>query len=154
VKARDLLKTARKLVPDRGKPRQSDLRRATSTTYYALFHALARCCADCLIGTSPARRSNKAWRQAYRALDHGFAKNACKNGKIRDFPNDIQDFADQFVAMQAKRHDADYDPDMRITKSVVLNDVNTTANAIARFENTPVLDRIAFAALVLLKERG
>ena len=41
-----------------GRPNQADLRRAVSTTYYALFHALARCCANTLIGATPATGAN------------------------------------------------------------------------------------------------
>ena len=33
-----------------GRPVQAELRRAVSATYYALFHALARCCANMLVG--------------------------------------------------------------------------------------------------------
>ena len=67
---RDLLVTARQLAKARpSKPRQADLRRAVSTSYYAAFHALAQDCADRLVGTT-RQRSEPAWRQAYRALDH------------------------------------------------------------------------------------
>jgi len=98
----DLLSVADDLVSANiGKPRQSSLRRAVSTVYYAMFHCLARCCADTLIGSSGADRSKPAWRQVYRALDHGFAKNSCRNQEfIKKFPKDIEDFANSFVSMQ------------------------------------------------------
>ncbi len=92
----DLIKTARRLSSPRGskKPRQSDLKRAVSTAYYAMFHAMCRNCADCLIGKTKALRSEPAWRQAYRAVEHSHAKNQCKNKAIlAKFPQDIQHFA-------------------------------------------------------------
>ena len=113
MKPSDLIETARDLTRAKsGKPRQASLRRATSAIYYALFHCLARTCADMIVGGRGADRSKSAWRQAYRALQHGWAKRRCQNHKIvNDFPVAIQDFAGMFVEMQDKRHRADYDPD-------------------------------------------
>ncbi|WP_421952381.1 hypothetical protein [Pelagibacterium sp.] len=155
MKPADLLHTARDLVSSsNGKPRQSNLLRATSTAYYALFHALARSCADLLIGGSGAVRSKSAWHQAYRALEHGVCKNACKNGKIANFPQEIQDFANLFVTMQEKRHIADYDPNAKVFKSTVLLDIEQVEFVITSFEATPLKDRRAFAAFVLFKQRA
>jgi uncharacterized protein (UPF0332 family) len=117
----DLLKAATDLVSsNKGKPRQANLLRAISTTYYALFHVLAKACADLLIGASRAARSEGAWRQVYRALDHGQAKNACKNkDQMERLPQELQDFAILFISMQEKRHKADYHPKMVVYKSDV-----------------------------------
>ncbi|MYC32883.1 MAG: hypothetical protein F4X64_06865 [Chloroflexi bacterium] len=65
----DLLDVARRLAE--GNPSQTDLRRAISSVYYALFHAIAQSNADTLVGDAPLVRDPDAWRQAYRALDHG-----------------------------------------------------------------------------------
>ena len=48
----DLIATARELAGavDGPLPRQTNLRRAVSTTYYSLFHCLAENCADTLVG--------------------------------------------------------------------------------------------------------
>jgi uncharacterized protein (UPF0332 family) len=151
---RDLLKTASKLVPQRGKPKQSDLLRATSTTYYALFHTLAKSNADCLIGGTVSQRNNQAWTQTYRSLDHGVAKNACLNqSMIALFPDEIRNFADLFVAMQAKRHTADYDPTARHSKSSVLIDIKIAEDAITRFNRVSIKHKRAFAAYILFKNR-
>ena len=153
---RDLLKSARDLVNvANGKPRQANLLRATSTTYYALFHTLARTCADLLIGGASSARSKPAWRQVYRALEHRHAKSICQNGtKISKFPQEIQDFANMFASMQEKRHQSDYDPQVKAYKSAVLNDINGVEAAIADFERAPLKDRRAFAAYVLFKTRS
>lgn len=154
MQARDLIKTAKELAGSGdGKPRQSNLRRATSTAYYALFHALARCCADSLVGGPSAQRSKPAWRQVYRALEHGFSKNACQHGAISRFPQEIQDFANMYVQMQDKRHTADYDPDAKSFKSAVMNDIAAAEVAIDDFTSTSLKDRRAFAAFVLFKHR-
>ena len=55
----DFIATARDLAQAniRGRPRQTNLRRAVSTTYHALFHAIAGCCADTLVGGPNSNRS-------------------------------------------------------------------------------------------------
>ena len=152
---RDLIKTAGDLaVSGNGKPRQSNLLRATSTSYYALFHTLARCCANVLIGGTSADRSKHAWKQAYRALEHGVVKRCCQKSAIMEkFPQEIQDFAAMFVTMQEKRHSADYDPEARTYKSTVLIDLQSVEKVISDFSKVPIKDRRAFAAYVLLKTR-
>ncbi|MCY4232684.1 MAG: hypothetical protein OXE59_02930 [Bacteroidetes bacterium] len=47
------------------KPRQSELPRAVSSAYYAMFHCICQTHADVLSGASPKNRNNKAWLQAY-----------------------------------------------------------------------------------------
>lgn len=128
-----------------------DLRRATSSAYYALFHALARQCADLIVGGPGARRSRPAWRQTYRAVEHGAARGACVDQRITRFPEAIQDFANAFVTMQAKRHKADYDPSARFAKFEVAQDIATARQAILAFHTAPLQDRRAFCVWVLLK---
>lgn len=154
----DLLNTADDLVSGTGtarKPRQSNLRRAVSTAYYAMFHCLASCCADTLVGSHNADRSKPAWRQIYRAVEHGTAKNSCKNQNIvKKFPKEIEDFANAFVSLQEKRHSADYDPFPSFSKLEIKNDISATRETIKAFRSSPIKDRRAFAAFVLFKIRS
>lgn len=154
MKPLDLIASANILVRScKGKPSQVSLRRATSSAYYAMFHCLARTCADLLVGGSNAARSKHAWRQTYRALEHGFAKSACKDGIVTKFPKAIEDFANNFVALQEKRHAADYDPSVKLTKSEVIADIAAAQEAITQFQREQAKDRRAFAAHVLFKKR-
>ena len=149
----DLIVTARRLAranPQR--PRQADLKRAISTAYYAIFQSLARQCADLFIGVGP-HRSDWAWTHVYRALDHGFAKNACIQAGKLGFPPEIVNFADSFVLMQEERHRADYDPNARYSRAETQILISNAEQAIAGFKKAPRRDRLAFAALVLLKRR-
>ncbi len=103
MQPRDLIITARRTVGQgrKGKPRQSDLKRALSTAYYAMFHALCRNCADCLVGKTNANRSLSAWTQAYQAMEHGHAKNQCRNKTVMaKFPDEIQSFVSKFQVLQ------------------------------------------------------
>lgn len=69
------------------------------------------------------------------------------------FPPDIQDFAGTFATLQTKRHDADYDPYLRLTKSQVEVDIAMASSAIEAFERQAKKDRRAFATHVILKKR-
>ncbi len=155
MQPRDFIATARDLAgTNRRRPRQTNLRRAVSTAYYALFHCLTACCADTLAGRAGAGSSAEAWRQAYRALNHGPAGSRCKEAVAeRNFPPGILDFAMLFTAMKRERERADYDPDARFTKAEVTQHINETATTISGFLATSIKDRRAFAVYVLLRTR-
>ena len=124
-----------------------------SSSYYALFHCLAKNCADLLARTG-ANTSRPAWRQAYRALQHGTTKSRCEQREVmREFPNPIQDFGNLFVEMQRKRHTADYDPDAQFRKSDVVTDIERVEDVVTRFSRVAAKDRRAFAIHVLLAQR-
>jgi uncharacterized protein (UPF0332 family) len=149
-----LIVTARKLAKASPmRPRQADLKRSVSTAYYALFHALAKDAADLLVGGGPAR-ADRAWVQVYRALEHGFAKNACKEARNLGFPVQIIDCANEFIDLQEVRHAADYDPEARFSRAEALDWVARAEAAIAKLRMTVRRDRKAFAVQVLFKKRS
>ena len=150
-----LLRIAADLVnANAGEPRPTELRRAVSAAYYALFHCLARSCADAPVGGSQAPRNAAAWRQAYRALEHGEARKRCSRVDVmRAYPVAIRDFAEHFLEMQADRHAADYDPHASFDKHEVLNALDRTRRAIDGFLAAPPGDRRAFAVYLLTKVR-
>ena len=180
MEASSFIKTARELLPARqGRPRDANLRRAVSTAYYAMFHCLARSCADTLIGKSgPVRktdawarthhghggprygvaagavRTTDAWTRTYRALNHGEANRRCRNAKgIEPFPQSTRLFADTFVRMQKQREHADYAPDAVFIKTDVMQRITEAERAIKAFEKESAADRRAFAAYILFKSR-
>ena len=152
----DFIATARDLAQasTRGRPRQTNLRRAVSTTYYALFHAIAACCADTLVGGPNSNRSEGAWLQVYRALEHGYARRRCAHRDIEKFPDEVQDFANQFVQMQQERHRADYSPAGTFYKDWVLQKIAEAEYQLGRFSRVPLRDRRAFAVHVLMPVRA
>ena len=157
IKSDDLIAAALDLVTagGRGRPRQANLRRAVSTAYYAMFHCLAAICADLLVGGEGSERSEPAWRQVYRALEHGAARQRCNRPAIMQrFPAEIQDFAEKFVLMQQKRHQSDYGPEGVFDKDTVLQDIIAVAEAIAKLRQVPVKDRRAFAVYLLFPLRN
>lgn len=58
-----------------------------------------------------------------------------------------------FIAMQLKRHDADYNPSARATKSEVVADIDAARVSIESFMATEAKHRRAFAVWVLIKDR-
>ena len=137
-----------------GRPRQVELRRAVSTAYYALFHALALCCANMVVGSTPGNRNEEAWRQTYRALEHGRARSQCENRAILRFPPEICKFGEKFVEMQQYRHFADYAPEARFERDEVLQLIDQTEQSLSDFDDVPSIDRRAFAVYVLFRSRG
>lgn len=150
----DLLSLADRLAKaSPKKPRQADLRRSISTAYYALFHALAKSGADLLVGTTKAYRSEKAWQQMYRAIDHGRARTASEAARNLGFPQALKDCADAFVELQKARHDADYDPLYRPARHDAQLAVVRARDAIAKLRSAPVKHRRAFAVQLLMQKR-
>ena len=141
----------------RGRPRQAELRRAVSAAYYALFHTLAGNCANLLVGDRASTPTRQAWRQAYRSLDHRRVRKQCTERRpkrtLDRFPQEIRNFANQFVRMQDLRHLADYDPFQDFTRLEVLLQIENTITAIAQFEQARRSHRRAFAVFVLFDLR-
>ena len=148
----DLLDIAQRLSA--GNPIQTDLRRAISSVYYALFHAICQSNADTVVGDDPQSRDQPAWRQTYRALEHGYARQRCILARRNPrFAPSIQTIADRFVVIQALRHQADYDPDTSFEQREILAAINEADDYITAFRAAPNAERRAFAVYVLMRER-
>jgi len=138
----------------RGRPRRTDLNRAISSIYYALFHTLAAYGADLLVGRTKGTRSEPAWQQAYRSLEHGKARQQCERKKyISKFPGEVEDFASLFSQMQRLRHLADYHPDASFSRLEVLRWLDLSRNAINDLNSVPDRDLRAFAVYLPLPMR-
>jgi hypothetical protein len=59
-----------------GPPRQANLRRAISSAYYAVFHAIATAAADAFVGR--AHRRAPRYALAYRHIEHKRLKDVCE----------------------------------------------------------------------------
>ena len=154
---KDLLETAKQLLDPgikRGRPRQTNLRRAISTAYYAVFHSLCHMCADAFIGNNNDMR--EAWRQVYRSLGHGYIKDRCASNYMKQcFPLNVRNFCFIFKQLQEKRHEADYNPLERFLQKDVEEAISQADIAISLIEkeNLELKHRRAFAAWVLFKNR-
>lgn len=154
MSSQDLIATAQYLL-DRpvSDQTQADLRRGMSTLYYALFCELASMCADYIAGPKTGAHSKHAWKQCYRALEHTHSREACKQAGQRGFPQDIRDFANAYVTMQAKRHRCDYTPEHPVRPTELRRAISSTKKALLKLAAATESDRRAFCAFVLLKSR-
>jgi hypothetical protein len=117
-----------------------------------LFHAIAKDAADLLVGVG-AERSDKAWAQIYRSLQHGEAKNACESFRNLTPEPSFKLCAATFVTLQQKRHDADYDPHFRILRSEAIDLIDQAELAIGNLLASSKRDRREFAVSLLMKKR-
>ncbi len=117
---------------------QTELRRAVSCAYYAMFHTLAASNANTLIGASPADQQRWTWQQTYRAVDHRPTRNKLSHASLGGrFPIAIQDFGDVFTLAQQARHSADYDPHSEFLPTDVTGLIDKVEAAINDFNQTP-----------------
>jgi uncharacterized protein (UPF0332 family) len=82
-------------------------RRAVSTAYYAVFHAIDKLCADYV--SRSAMRSSDEYLRVYRALDHAPLKNAFGKSPLKDNAV-LREIGSMVVILQNERHRADYLP--------------------------------------------
>ncbi len=145
----DLLNIAAHLAKlEEGKPRQASLRRAISSAYYALFHALAALCANALVGYS------KPWNvyaPIYRTLDHGRAKDVFKRMLAGSTPN-IASVGQTFILLQERRHTADYDPSpFRIGRAETLDLIEQAKQAVSRLDALAEDERLIVATQLIAR---
>ncbi len=133
---------------------QSHLKRAVSTAYYAMFHAICASAAELLPDASADPATSAAWLQAYRGPEHTHARNQCRNsGLMAPFPAEIREFARIFVDNQGHRNQADYNPLSDFASSDVSQIIEDAENAINDLLTAPGSTRRAFAVTVLLRNR-
>lgn len=153
----DLLEQAFHLARREPKrPRQASLRRAVSTTYYALFHLLIE----------EAVRNWKRPRERYalaRMFEHQNMSSVCRScrdnltsrlARATAVETGIHRIADTFATMQQRRHTADYDSSFRWTRTQAIEAVESVEGAVASWKairhETTAQD---FLVTLLIKER-
>jgi uncharacterized protein (UPF0332 family) len=161
-----LLEQAERLVarPAGGQPRQADIRRAISTAYYAVFHAALTAVADEFIGAT--RRGTPAYGLAYRSIDHRWLRDLCEDVKkptppakytpylpAKGIGPNVIAFATELVALQEKRHAADYDAVLRFRRADAEAAIKSARAALRRLEKAPSEKRNAFLTLLAFPPR-
>lgn len=161
-----LAQAARLAAPQRGAPRQTDLARAISAAYYALFHHLLGQMADELVGK--AHKSTPEYELVYRSVNHGSLAKLCDDatksplpakyrrieGLPQGFSSRVQICATALTELQEKRHQADYAPRARFLKSDVLNANGQASSGISAINNTDENERRVFLYLMAFAPRS
>jgi uncharacterized protein (UPF0332 family) len=148
-----------------GRPRQADVRRAISTAYYGLFHAVVMAAVDIYVGKT--NRDTGRYGLAYRTVDHSWLRDLCKEVQKPTLTNRFKPYApsDGFGAnivalaiavceLQQKRHAADYDVMIKVNRSDAAFAIRAARAALVRFSESSDDKRIAFLSLLLFQPRA
>lgn len=154
------------LSAKKGTPFQSDMRRAVSSAYYAMFHHLSRAAADHLVGSSPSNRKRLEYDLAYRSLQYSSMFEACEAVRKttlspkyaracgrQSFGAEIRTCATEFVDLQRIRHAADYSPSQRFTKAQVGAFVATARYGMHQLDTCSDAEKRLFLALLVFRVR-
>lgn len=142
------------------RPRQADLRRSISSSYYGLFHALAGAASEWPVGSMKKHQSQYAL--IYRTIDHGHILDTLKKlpREINELSHDLGNphsswpkLAEAVHILQALRHSADYDPIRRFAKSEAEEAISLARDAIAMFERLPDAQRHYFLTRLVARPR-
>jgi hypothetical protein len=147
-----------------GRPRQVDIRRSISASYYGLFHAVLTAAADLVIGQY--NRSEPRYGLVYRSIDHKWLREFCRDVLRQTLPDryrqyspqagfsaDLKAFATAVVELQEKRHTADYDPMVQMEQSDAILLTRTARAALTKFQNAEADERAIFLTLLLFEPR-
>jgi len=146
----DLIATARQLANvHQRRPRQADLRRSISTSYYALFHGLAELTAGRLVGSTGATQKSAAWMRVHRNLNHLTAKKACSRPELQGCSQGLAQFLASFPRLQELRHQADYDPAARFKQGEALSAADDAERGLAGLQAAPRDEQLDFITLAL-----
>ena len=145
----ELIRASRLLAA--GQPSQEALRRAVSTAYYAMFHALTTSNADLIVG--PLTPSNESdWIATYRSLRHYRAENPL-HGWSHLFSLSIRDFAFVIGSFKRWREDADYNPAANFVQHEVITWIERAEQAIIDFNAASPQERAMVAIATLAGRR-
>jgi hypothetical protein len=127
-------------------------RRAVSTAYYAVFHALAKLCADELLG-APSDRRSEEYIRVYRSLEHGTLKAAFKAAPLNRIGT-LQKIGSRVVELQSERIRSDYRPPQSLyTRGQCRDLVESAKSAVGAIAALSQSDRRSLAVSLLFKNR-
>jgi uncharacterized protein (UPF0332 family) len=154
----------RLIAGEAGRPRQVDIRRATSAAYYGLFHAIITAAADQYVGVT--NRHTSRYGLVYRSVGHDWLRDLCKEVQkptlsdkfkphvpTNGFGPNIVAFATAVRELQQKRHAADYDVMISMNRSDASVAIGTARAALRRFNHASRSRRVAFLSLLLFQPR-
>ncbi|MGE5368404.1 MAG: hypothetical protein ACM3PD_02225 [Chloroflexota bacterium] len=128
-------------------------RRAVSTAYYAVFHAVTSLCAAELLGASAALKKTPEFERVYRALDHKSLKAAFNAAPLNNSPA-LKAIGERIVDLQSERIRADYLPSGRLYKRSECDGLVQSARIIMQaLRDLSAQDRRTLAVYLIFKNR-
>jgi hypothetical protein len=141
---------------------ETDLRRALSNAYYALFHLALTAAADMVAGGDLPPRASPRYSFVYRSVDHSRLRSLCQqvsktNPQLPFAPvggfGPLADFARITVNLYELRISADYDPSKEFNINDARVEVANARQAIEWFRQSSSKQREAFLTMLLFKGR-
>lgn len=152
--AEQLLQLANQLIWTPSVAQHAARRRAVSTAYYAVFHAIADLCTEVVLPQAEKTDNSREYERVYRALDHGSLKREFSQPPLKDHTL-IKDIGALVVWLQSERHMADYRPphwDYSSDEAVRL--VKSAYLAVAMLSGLDAATRKTLAIALLFKNRS
>lgn len=148
----DLLVLAEELANrDPGRPKQISLRRAVATTYYAVFHALAKMCADQPIGVT---KPWSVYTPIYRSADHSAARKALRENRSQASDPMVAAIALVFIKLHDARIAADYVPEpFGFSRQEIRDLILEARGVVAAIDALPQETKLRLAVQFLTKTR-
>ena len=140
-----------------------------SAAYYGVYHFVLKQAADEFVGARYGKMFPPAvaYVLAYRSISHTVVYMLCSELKKPSLPqklktfdaaakfgSDIRRFSVLFVDLQERRHIADYDISVALSRAEALLAINFARSAIEKFEAISKDERRTFLALLLFPPRG
>lgn len=146
-------------------PSDAQCRRAVSTAYYALFHAILGAAATRFMGSGQEERPG--YGLLYRGFQHGRMRRVCQDltaSPLRpalqrqlgrsDAGAEMRQVALAFIQLQDARHAADYDPAAAFSPVNAESRLLQAELAIATFARVPPEEQADILALMLVDPRA
>ena len=155
----DLIDTSRMLlvpVPPATLATQASIRRAISTAYYAMFHALLASNADTLVGSPQNPVELAGWTHIYRNTQHRRTYDQLQRVLNRSsdqpqFSAAVRIYAHAFCRLQRSRHSSDYDHLAGPFSTPYAQDlIDQAESATVDFLQVSASERAALAALTTI----
>ena len=126
-------------------------RRAVSSGYYAVFHTIARICADEI--ASEHDRDSPEYVLVYRTLNHADVRKALTQGPLQSDAA-IRTIGEAFGPLQDARHQADYMPPTAnvITRATAQELVAKARSAVIGLDGLSQRQRQSLAVRLLIKD--
>jgi hypothetical protein len=141
-----------------------DVRRAISSAYYAVFHAILIAAADEIVGA--VHRVTANYAVVYRSIDHRQLRTICDIARAKvpppryrpfvagaGFGTDVQTFAGAVMSLQERRNVADYDPTNQFRTVHGNQAIDLARIALHHWEAVPDVERRTFLMLLLFPPR-
>jgi uncharacterized protein (UPF0332 family) len=127
-------------------------RRAVSTAYYAVFHAIAALCVREILPDED--RASQEFERVYRSLEHGSLKSEFSKLPLNN-NRGLRPIGALVIQLQSERHRSDYLPSRRLyTSETCMQHIQSARHAMKLLGQLSAKDRKILAVALLFRQRS